>query len=222
MKLYACYTESHKEMADDIFKPSIKDDFELMMRKIDQRKNAYPKYGNEDHVSAMVQRVGCTIAAIEDNMGDVFISSDVDIVFFKPVKDVVLETLNDNDIVLQNTQGEPCPGFFICRANEKTLHLWEAVQDGIKSHKRSKKKWIDGEQKWFNRLKERHQVKWGMFDRSFSHGSIWNPLKNKRPHVNEIEQMYLWHAAYISGVTKKTKAMKLVLNEFKATTNNTR
>ncbi|MBX9839653.1 MAG: glycosyltransferase family 77 protein [Silvanigrellaceae bacterium] len=63
--------------------------------------------------------------------GDLFIFSDIDIIFLKPILKLVLDHLGEHDFVVQ--QGWPrnglCAGFFVMRGNERTLRLLRKASD---------------------------------------------------------------------------------------------
>lgn len=71
------------------------------------------------------------IQSIRENYNDIFVFSDVDIIFFKKVSKDLTSHLKNKDIVFQTENYKKtlvCTGFFICRANKKTLALWEECE----------------------------------------------------------------------------------------------
>jgi hypothetical protein len=81
MKLYSFYTPSHKIFADKWFFPSIKDNFELVIKQHKQigEKGKYLEAGYNE---TMMHKIDLIIDAILQNKGRVFIYSDVDVQFF--------------------------------------------------------------------------------------------------------------------------------------------
>jgi len=68
-------------------------------------------------------------------MGDVFVYSDVDIQFFKPVNALLIDAIEGYDIVCQKDHpddGQLCTGFFVIKATKRTLKLWKLVHQAIK------------------------------------------------------------------------------------------
>lgn len=128
IKLYALYTPSHKQMMDEWFLPSIQDDFELIIEERDQ-ECASALYKKDGWKKTTLKKVELIIRAIEDNWGAFFIFSDVDIQFFAPIKEIIQKLIVNKDLIVQKDRpsGTVCSGFFICRANEKTLALWKDV-----------------------------------------------------------------------------------------------
>jgi hypothetical protein len=129
IRLYACYTPSHEVLVKEWFLPSIKDDYEVIVEKHEQ---ACPTacYMSNGWTSATLKKVEMLIRAIKENWGGLFVYSDVDIQFFRPTKDILLDLIQGMDMVIQrdNPDGIACTGFFMCRANEQTLKVWQEVQ----------------------------------------------------------------------------------------------
>lgn len=81
----------------------------------------------EDYLKSILYKVDTIIEAIRENHNDIFIFSDVDIIFFQKVSKDLIFLLGDNDIVFLSDNYRKtivCTGFFICRGNLRTLNLW--------------------------------------------------------------------------------------------------
>jgi len=79
------------------------------------------------------------IQRIKENMGEVILYTDIDIQFFKPIKNHIEKALIDNDIVFQRN---PTPaegllniGFMAIRCSSKTLKFWNKVLEHLKKDK---------------------------------------------------------------------------------------
>ena len=126
MKIYTYYTDSHKILFDNYFS-NIKD-LEIDATVGDQECPSGSYYSNGWKTTTM-KKVDVFIKATKENMGGIFVFSDVDIQFFGPIKDQLLEELGDADIAIQNDySGGLCSGFFICRGNERTLNMFENMK----------------------------------------------------------------------------------------------
>ena len=92
---------------------------------------------SEGWTETTIRKVDLIIRAIEENWGDIFIFSDVDIQFFAPIQDIIIELMEGKDIIMQrnNPEGVLCTGFFVCRANEKTLRLWNDVKKTMQKNR---------------------------------------------------------------------------------------
>ena len=75
----------------------------------------------------MLYKVDIIIQAIKENYNDMFVFSDVDIIFCKKVSQDLVSLLGDKDIIFLSNdyrKTTACTGFFICRGNIRTLNLW--------------------------------------------------------------------------------------------------
>jgi len=128
MKVYTYYTESHKNMFDNYFSKTI-EDLEIKAF-IGEQECKSGEYYSTGWKTTTMKKVDVFINAVKENMGDIFVFSDVDIQFFGPIKDSLLQELGDFDIAIQNDyNGGLCSGFFICRGNERTLNMFESMKN---------------------------------------------------------------------------------------------
>ena len=127
MKLYTIYTESHKEMYKNYFLKTLPNEFEVVPTEIPQECTTGEFY-SEGWDKTCYKKTELYLRACEENMGEIFAFSDVDIQFFGKIKDVLLEELGDFDIACQNDTGPYyCSGFFVCRGNERTLNMFRQM-----------------------------------------------------------------------------------------------
>lgn len=132
LRLYTFYTSEYLPLLTDWFLPSIKDFFEIT---IDMREQL-PKTGkniddrDESWVKMAAMKVDTLIKATEENIKNksVFIQSDVDVQFFGKVTEDILQDISENDFLFQKGVRNIHNGFFVCRANEKTLKFWKAAR----------------------------------------------------------------------------------------------
>ena len=212
IKLYAIYTPSHEILKNKYFLPSIQDDFEIIL---EYHKQTCPSvtFLNEGWTATTIRKVELIIRAIHDNWGHFFIFSDVDIQFFQPIEQIILSLLKNNDILMQknNPEGVLCTGFFICRANEKTLALWQDVKKMMLQNK------SDSDQITFNRCIKRHSKKnpynitWDYLPDTFFGGGtltghLWHPGR-KLPIPKNI---VLHHANWTRGIKNKIAQLEYV------------
>ena len=215
IRLYAFYTPSHAVLKDRFFLPSIQDDFEIIMREEKQTCSS-AQFMNNGWTKTTIKKVDLIIDAILENWGSVFIFSDVDIQFFAPIKDLLLSLIQDNDIIMQKNcpSGVLCTGFFMCRANDKTLQLWQDVK------KIMKKNPSQSDQISLNqcikrcRKKNSYNVTWDYLpDIFFGAGTLiaypgylWHPGKTL-PIPDDI---VMHHANWTRGVKNKIAQLKYV------------
>ena len=126
LKVYAVYSESHQNLFDHYFLPSLKNtDLELHAKKI--RQIGSWEFLQKDYLKGVLCKVDIIIQAIQENDNAIFVFSDVDIIFIKKVSQDLISLLGDKDIIfLSNDYRKTtvCTGFFICRGNVRTLNLW--------------------------------------------------------------------------------------------------
>src|SRR5579863_3688310 len=105
-KLYCLYTPLFENLYEKYFLPSIQDDIEIVVKNYSQ---SCPSgiYNSEGWRITMLHKLDLLRFAIYENWDHIFIYSDVDIIFMKPILTTVLEYLSENDFVAQ--QGWPSP-----------------------------------------------------------------------------------------------------------------
>jgi len=129
MKLYTCYTPSHRVMYENYFLPSLPNEFDLIVEQFPQDCPTGSFY-TAGWGKTMQRKAALLLRICEANMGKVFVFSDVDVQFFGPIKQVLLDELGDFDIACQDDfVGQYCAGFFICRANAATLALFRKMAE---------------------------------------------------------------------------------------------
>jgi hypothetical protein len=127
MKIYTYYTESHKEMFENYFSKTIQD--LEMVSYYGEQECASGSYYQDGWKKTTMKKVDVFIKACEENQGDIFVYSDVDIQFFGPLKETLIQELGDYDIAIQNDYlGGMCSGFFVCKGNERTLKMFESMK----------------------------------------------------------------------------------------------
>ena len=127
MKLYTIYTESHKNMYENYFLKTLPNEFEVISAEIPQDCPTGEFY-KEGWDKTCYKKTELYLRACEENMGETFAFSDVDIQFFGNIKETLLEELGDFDIACQNdTSHYYCSGFFVCRGNERTLNMFREM-----------------------------------------------------------------------------------------------
>lgn len=218
IKLYAFYTPSHEILKDKFFLPSIQDDFEIIL-EFGEQTCASARFMNEGWTDTTLRKVELIIKAIEENWGEIFIFSDVDIQFFAPIQEIILTLMEGKDIIMQrnNPEGVLCTGFFACRGNEKTLRLWKDVKKMMQKNK------LTSDQISFNRCikkkskKNPYGLMWDYLPSAFFGagtlaaypGYLWKPGKKLDiPH-----DIMMHHANWTRGIKNKIAQLKYVRNQ---------
>lgn len=127
IRLYCLCTPSHERLRDDWFLPTLKDEFRICQHYL--RQDGQGSYGDTSFRSAVRGKVDMIERAIERNWGRVFVVADVDIQFFGPIADLVLDAIQEKDMVTQ-TDGPTghCCGFMVIRANDITRAFISRIQ----------------------------------------------------------------------------------------------
>lgn len=215
LKMYVMYTDSHEKMMRDYLLPSIKDDFELIIEKHDQRSET-GQYGTNGYNDTTKDKVKFILRAIEDNWGKIFIFSDADIIFLNKFGHLIPQIIKNKDIVFQvnNLLSRTlCSGFFVCRANQITKGLFiEALETMNKNPK------FHDQDALFHLLirnKKKYSINWGLLPLSFWHiginnGEVWNPGTD----FDVPKNLIICHATYVLGVENKCKFLNYVLGKY--------
>jgi len=202
MKIYTIYSISHEKLFNNYFLKTLPDEFELISKKMSQ-ECATGEFYSEGWDKACYQKVQFFIKACQENLGTHFIYSDVDIQFFGKIKQTMIEELGDYDIACQNDTGSYyCSGFFICKANDRTLNMFKTMSENYNSE----------DQTTLNQ--QIHLVKSKFLSRRFftvahSTNSVWNGQDFYLP--NDI---LMHHANWTSGIDNKIKLLDFVRKKF--------
>ena len=198
MKIYTYYTESHKELFDNYFSKSVVD-LEINAT-IGQQECESGSYYSTGWKSTTMKKVDVFIKATKENMGDIFIFSDVDIQFFGPIKDDLIKELGDSDIAIQNDySGGLCSGFFICRGNERTLKMFENM-------KNNESQYLEDQYALNMNL---HFCKVNILSDKFrTFGSYGTQWKGQNFHIPSNILMH--HANWTEGINNKIKLLEIV------------
>ena len=213
VKLYTFYTPSHRVFLDEWFLPSLQDDYEI---DIEFHEQICPdaQFLAEGWTQTTIKKIDLIIRAIQENWGYVFVYSDVDIQFFKPTKDVLLKLLDDLDIIFQRNSPSDtvCTGFFMCRANKRTLRFWHAVKKYMQEHTEK------SDQRSTNTLLH---AKGNPFEIAFGYlpveffcggtltGKAWHPNQELKTPDNIV----LHHANWTPGIKNKIAQLEYVLQK---------
>ncbi len=210
IKLYTLYTPSHEIFLKKWFLPTLKDNYELV---IEFHKQISPD-GAGSSVSfsqTMLAKTKLILRGIHENWGECFIYSDVDIQFFKPTKSLLLSLLKDNDLIIQkgDPRGGLCAGFFMCKANEKTLKLWGEIKKYMINHPK-----MDDQEtmELFLRNSNPFAIKWDYLPNAFYGAGIikskfWLPGDSL---TFPSEDIVLHHATCTRGIQNKIKQLEYV------------
>ncbi|MEO8948273.1 MAG: putative nucleotide-diphospho-sugar transferase [Mucilaginibacter sp.] len=202
--LLTYYSPSHELLFEKHFYPSylkhLSDDFELFVLKDQQTCDVVFRKGNWN--KQVKEKVTYVNNFIQDTASDFFLFSDVDIIFYKNVKEDLLFEMYNVDIGFQsdNTKGQTdnlCSGFYCCRVNNKTKSFFNYLTNHYDNNQ--------SDQQNFNLFLPKSDLNYKPLSNkfyNFSHstGSIWHHgLKIPFPEF----PIAMYHANYTVGNTNK-------------------
>ena len=134
MKLYTFYNNAFKKLKKRFLETN-KDNYEIHCKHFEFDGSDKWAGGLE----VWLFKPQYVIDKIKENWGEVILITDIDIQFFRPTEETVLESIKGNDIVFQKNPEGPGPpiniGVMAIRCNEKCLNLWQNVLDTVKERK---------------------------------------------------------------------------------------
>jgi hypothetical protein len=146
--------------------------------------------------------------AVKENDGKVFIFSDVDIQFFRPFLDTLLEKIKGKDFVAQEDNGGLNTGFFICRGNDTMYKMFSFLRNNLHIN--------SCEQSVLNMY--RNSINYDFLPKSEFY-TVGNYFTNKNG-TNEwdgeskfeipVDTIKMHHANYVVGRERKLKLMDIV------------
>ena len=95
IKLFAIFSEENKVLKEQWFSKSLKDDFDLYVRNIGQISDKDVNHRDSEWYRALKAKIFCINQAIQENMGDVIVFSDVDIQFFRKTELIIKACLKE-------------------------------------------------------------------------------------------------------------------------------
>lgn len=212
MIIYTHYSDSHKYLYENFFRPSL--------RKIYTKEQVLIKCTHHPQLTlngsfmtdgwkqTMGIKIDVILDALKTDKEGKFIFADCDIQFFKPFVDDVLEELKTCDIACQEDRGSLCAGFFGCNINSRTLSLFEEIKRNLY--------YMANDQVALNHFKdmvkykmldkEKYYTAGNFFQNSHTGTFVWDNVTDIAPPKN----MLLHHANYVIGVDNKINLLKMI------------
>lgn len=218
MKVYTHYSDSHKVMYNDYFKPSLRSLYtkeQLPIRSCYHSQTTQNGYFMTDGwLDAMDIKLDVIIGAIEENMDSWFIFADCDIQFLNPFIEDLETEITNVDIACQNDRGTLCAGLFACKGNDSTLNLFQTIKKNFKH--------IVNDQVALNYFK--YIVKYKLLDteKYFTIGNVFTNSDgthnwDNKTYITPPNKLLIHHANYVRGINNK---LKLLANIKKSVKNN--
>jgi hypothetical protein len=131
MILHTFYSPSHKPLYDFYFKPSIQDkDLDLICDQIPQECSGV--YMRDNWNVSMIRKLEFCLKLAGGK--DIFVHSDCDVQFFKPIRKDVEKALEKADIAFQHDgMNYLCAGLFCAKPSENLQVLFHSAIEMVKN-----------------------------------------------------------------------------------------
>lgn len=132
LRMHVSYTESHREMLEEYFLPSVPSSLETITTRFEQECPS-GEYQTDGWVRAVSRKLEVILAAIDDGArrGDeFFLFSDCDIQFFGDIAADLTRRMRGLDF-LAIDDGEYCTGFMAIRCDDRARFMWRAVAEAL-------------------------------------------------------------------------------------------
>ena len=233
--MYTIYSDSHQEMFERFFLPSVPDSFELTARKFEQDCPT-GEYYSEGWTKAVSRKIDVILDAVEhvrhSDGPDYFVFADCDIRFFTDIHDEIARLMEAYDFVAMDDDIF-CAGFFAIRADDRAVLMWQWIRENIDR--------FGGDQKTCNAFLRKNQqshkiarwlprflqppslqrhtrnepIRCGLLPRfrffNYMHLGTQNPVwDGTTPYTitdKQLDSMQLLHANFTLGIENKIKLL---------------
>ena len=217
MKLYTLFTDSHSELLQRYFLPSlfkVVPTVEVVVKKVPQLCET-ATYGENGWFETMLFKALYHIQSCEETLGDYFIYMDCDIQFFRPfIHEMVAEMQAGNyDLACQDdvfpfgNRPTYCAGLFICKSSDRTLRFFNSLYNSMLANQRHKDRYTD--QIALNENLD--QVKHGLLSHKFytiahSKQKLWD----KDYNISVPSDLLVHHANWTHGIENKIALLNFI------------
>ena len=233
MRLLTIFSESHQPLFDEHFIKSFpfSEGVDLVARKMPQvcRTGNLFAHGWRD---SMIKKEEFIVETLPKFDGEICVFADVDIRFYKSLREDLELNLENQDICFQkdhndNGENSRCGGFFALRSTEKIRSAFSQILDRLKSYKDENVGFNSSEQHTINTIfRSRSDIKCKMLpSRYYTHGLYNHGMKHpdspyalwwekKTPEEKRgifiPENLKIHHANWCVGVKAKMELLNFV------------
>lgn len=220
MKIITIYSDSHKELLDKHFLPSLPSS--LVPTVIKQNQHGSGEYGTHPEFVAAVREKLVNILHHLRSEKNPFLYSDVD-VRFNPLLDPVPTLLNflqkNIDMVCQRDGNDICTGFMLFNPSEKNSSYLQAVIEYMDSNRDKHDQICFKELYHSNLYAQERKPNIKLIDINDGFGNynhirmnvLWNLNDNDlEKHKDIIRKQFMWHANHTIGVQNKMEMLKKI------------
>jgi hypothetical protein len=210
-------------MYDKYFFPTyekyLSEDFAIDSVYLDTDRD--PAWGTPSFNKTVSGKIPMILNKLNQMEGDEYLLySDVDVIFLKPIKDLLVEEMGDSDIVFSDDDGKICTGFIFMRNNDKVRIFFENIKKNYSLG--------GGDQMNTRSFARNHKVdiKYKLLSLKFFNIVMVSYLiKDRRTNkflsklfVKSVElfpdPIVMFHANYLLGIDEKEKWLEMVSKEF--------
>jgi hypothetical protein len=224
MKLYTLYTDSHAVLLNNFFLPSVKKvkNIELIIEHKPQ-DCASGQYMQNGWLTTMKHKVQYHIKACQIYDDEIFIYSDCDVIFLnKNLVQSIIDEMGDcdiacqNDVALYNNRDTCCAGFFVCKTNNKTVHLWQSILEHMNSLPTNTN---EQDQSLLNHYLDKIDIKYKTLSHKFftlarHKPELWDQ-KNNYFDFTIPDDIIAYHANWTHGIENKIALLNYVQSKIK-------
>jgi Nucleotide-diphospho-sugar transferase len=221
VKIYTHFSDSHSEMYERYFKPSLRNLYTKEQVGISVCKHAQTTasgmFMSQGWLEAMDIKLDVILTAINENKNSWFIFADCDVQFLRPFLDDIETELTPVDIVCQNDCDSLCAGFFACKGNDRTHTLFSTIKRDFR--------YMVNDQVALNEFK--NLVNYKLLDKQkyFTIGNTFNNVDGTHNWDNATsievpDTILVHHANYVKGTENKLKLLEQIKHNFNTRFNN--
>lgn len=218
MKILIFYTSKFKKLYENYFLKSVIKQQEYEIIDKSNQKLEDQNYNSLNWINLMKYKIQIILDEVNKDTKEVFMYNDIDIQYFGKTKNIILNTINNNDIVFQsNDKGNPNAGIIICKSDKNNLKLVtflkkiiKTLEDNFKYLSNTNEKNYEyslfSDNSTINKLllNENFDIKWGLLPKNFITGK-YPSLKKKLNY-----KILLHHATCVSTNDEKIEQMEFV------------
>lgn len=233
MNVYTYYTDSHEGLYKDWFMPTLPATLSCVSKKLPQDCPS-GEFNADGFNLTMRKKVGFILDIIDQEWGNTFLFSDVDVQFFSPDLTHDLETYEVGDEPNQNVMVcmddvLPCAGFWYARATPTLKSLWMNVYnltDRVANDQIALWAILHSYPQWyrvglFPRMQylNYNHIHLEYYSRirnvNYNSHNVWNGTTTDEFSIlsdNSYSTPLVHHANYTVGMSNKIKLMEIVRN----------
>jgi hypothetical protein len=202
MKLYTTFTPSHRVLYENYFIKTLPKEFDVQVFEDPEQSCPTGNFYSNGWDKTCFKKIEIFYNACKENQGEIFFYCDVDVQFFDKIVDQLILELGESDIACQDDITTFSSGVFVCRANERTLKMFDLMR---KHYDKEDQTTLNNHIHMCN-----HRF---LSKRFFTFGHIVpRPWAGERFHIpNDI---LVHHANWVVGVENKMKIMDFVRGQY--------